>query len=256
MTATALESLVVYLVLLLGVLFTLAFTLIARSRSQVSPLRTLPAYQSLPHALDTTVETGKALHISLGASAVRDNSTLSALAGAEVMYNVAERAAISDSPTLVTLSDPITLGLAQDTLRRAYKARNQLDKYRPVNAQWYPQGPSSLAFAAGAGIALLDESVATNVFVGRFGPELVLLAENALRTDQTVVAQSDQIEGQAVAYTISPTPLIGEELYVGGAYLSNLPIARGGVVALDILRLLVVLLILLGAIYVFFFGGH
>ena len=156
MTATAVESLVVYLALLLGMLITLVIAVIVRRRSEAFPLRPLPAYQALPRTLDTTVETGKALHVSLGASAVRDNSTLGALAGAEVLYNVAERAAISDAPTLVTLSDPVTLELAQDALRRSYKARNQLDKYRPISAQWYAQGPSSLSFAAGAGTALLD----------------------------------------------------------------------------------------------------
>ncbi|MHB8625899.1 MAG: DUF6754 domain-containing protein [Aggregatilineales bacterium] len=252
MTATAVESLIVYLALLIGALF----TLIAAVRARAIQLRTIPAYQSLPRALDATVETGKALHVSLGASAVRQESTLSALAGAEVLYHVAERAAISDASTLVTLSDPVTLGLAQDALRRAYRTRNRLDKYRPISVHWYPQGPSSLAFAAGAGAVLLDESVTTNVLLGRFGPELALLAENALRTNQTIVAQSDQIEGQAVAYAITPTPLIGEELYVGGAYLSSSPLARGGVVALDVLRYLTVTLIFLTALYVFLFGGR
>lgn len=252
MTATAAESLIVYLAVLLGVLF----TLIAALRSRTIQLRTIPAYQSLPRALDATVETGKALHFSLGGSAVRDESTLSALAGAEVLYHVAERAAISDAPTLVTLSDPVTLGLAQDVLRQAYKARNRLDKYRPTSAEWYPQGPSSLAFAAGAGTALLDASVMTNVLVGRFGPELALLAENALRTNQTIIAQSDQIEGQAVAYAITPTPLIGEELYVGGAYLSDSRVARGGAAALDVLRYLTVILIFLAALFVFLYGGR
>ena len=252
MTATAVESLIVYLAVLLGIVF----TLIAALRSRAIQLRTIPAYQSLPRALDATVETGKALHVSLGGSAVRDESTLSALAGAEVLYLVAERAAISDAPTLVTLSDPVTLGLAQDALRRAYNTRNRLDKYRPSSVEWYPQGPSSLAFAAGAGTALLDASVMTNVLVGRFGPELALLAENALRTNQTIIAQSDQIEGQAVAYAITPTPLIGEELYVGGAYLGGSRVARGGAVALDVLRYLTVTLILLAALYVFLYGGR
>jgi len=161
---TAVESLVVYLSLLLGVVFTLIVTIIIRARPQAVVLRPLPAYDLLPRALDMTVETGKALHVSLGASAVREDSTLSALAGAEVLYHVAERAAISDLPTIVTLSDPITLGLAQDTLRRAYVARNRLDKYRPIAVRWYPQGPSSLAFAAGAGSALIDRvGVGTSV---------------------------------------------------------------------------------------------
>ena len=57
MTATAVESLIVYLALLLGALF----TLIAALRTRTVQLRTIPAYQSLPHALDATVAEMSAL---------------------------------------------------------------------------------------------------------------------------------------------------------------------------------------------------
>jgi len=251
MTTTVAESLVLYLALLLGALF----TVVAAVRARTINLRDLPAYDTLPGMLGETVEAGKAVHVSFGGSAVREESTLSALASAELLYQVAERVVIGDQSTLVTLSDPLTLTLAQDTLRRAYKVRGRAANYRPIRAQWYPQGPSSLAFAAAAGIAIVDEPISANVLLGRFGPELMLIAENAQRTNQRIVAQSDQIEGQAVAYAISQTPLIGEELYVGGAYLTRTPVLLGGVAALDALRAIVVVLIFLAALIAFLHGS-
>jgi len=252
MTATVAESLIVYLLLLLGVLFTLVGALLSRQLH----FRAIAAYEKLPNLIGFTIESGKAIHVSFGSSAVRDDSTLSALASAEMLYHITERSAIGDNPTLVTLSDPLTLTLAQDTLRRAYKSRGRLVKYRPLRAQWYPESQSSLAFAAGAGLSLTDENVSTNYLIGRFGAELALLAENALRNNQTIIAHSDQSEGQAIAYMISPTPLIGEELYVAGAYLDSRPIMRGGVLALDMLRYITVLFILLAALYVFVTGSR
>jgi len=252
MTTTVTESLIVYLLLLLGGLF----TLIAAVRARNIPLRPIAAYERMPIVIDEAVEADKAIHVSFGSSAIRDESTLSALASAEILYHMAERAAIGDRPTYITLSDPVTLGIAQDTLRRAYKARNRLDRYRPILARWYPQGPLSLAFAAGAGESIIDDDASANILVGRFGSELVLLAENAIRTDRSIIAQSDRIEGQAVAYVISQTPLIGEELYVGGAYLGGRPMAVGGVVALDVLRYLTISALILAAVYSFITGGR
>ncbi len=252
MTSTSTESLILYILLLLAVLF----TLIAALRARNLPLRPIPAYNAMPAAVGEAVEADKSVHVSLGSSAIREESTLTALASAEVLYHIAERAAIGDRPTFVTLSDPVTLSIAQDSLRRAYKARGMLSKYRPTLARWYPQGPLSLAFAAGVGASIVDEDVSANILIGRFGAEMMLLVENAVRRDQVVIAQSDRIEGQAVAYVVSDPPLIGEELYVGSAYLGRTPLGIGGAVTLDALRYGTIAVIILAAIYSFITGGR
>jgi hypothetical protein len=233
-------GILLYVIILLAALI----AIVAALRPQLFPLRRIGAYAAIPQLAGEAVEMGKAVHVSLGSSAIRETSTLSALAGAEILYHIAERAALSDKPTVVTLSDPITLALGQDTLRRAYKARDALNKYRSTLARWYPQGPQSLAFAAGAGTTMLDEDASTNVLVGRFGEELMLIAENAIRYDRQVVAHSDQIDGQAIAYVVSDAPLIGEEMYAGGGYLGRTPLLIGSVVAQDALRYIVITIII------------
>src|SRR5512140_2634332 len=195
------------------VLFAVLITVLAATRARIFQLRRVPGFSVMPVRVGEAVETGQTLHVSFGSSAVRDQSTIAALATSEIHYYLAQLPALSDKPMFVTLSDPVTLGLGQDTLRRAYKARSALSKYRSTLAQWYPQGPMSLAFAAGAGEAILDENAAANIFLGQFGSEMMLLAENAIRYDRAIIAQSNQVEGQAVAYVVSDMPLIGEELY-------------------------------------------
>ncbi len=233
-------NLLVYIIVLI-VLLTM---LLAATRARAFHFRRIPAYSAMPLLAGEAVESGRSIHMSFGSSAVREASTLTALASAEIIYHVAERASLGDRPGLVTLSDPVTLALGQDTLRRAYRARGALGKYRTTMARWYPQGPSSFAFAAGAGAAILDEDASLNILIGRYGPELMLLAENAVRYDRTVIGHSDLDRGLAVAYVISETPLIGEELYVGGAYLARTPLFVGGVFAQDLLRFLVITVII------------
>jgi hypothetical protein len=234
------QGLIVYGVILLIALITLVVSFRARNIQ----LRRINAFGVIPITVGEAVESDKAIHMSFGGSAVREESTLSAVASADILYALADRASLSDRPPMITLSDPVTLALGQDTLRRAYKARESLRKYRPTMARWYPQGPLSMAFAAGVSTAIVDEGVSTNVLVGRFGPELMLIAESAVRYDGTVIAQSDQINGQAVAYAVSDSPLIGEELYAGGAYLGRTNAAVAGVVAQDVMRYIIIALMI------------
>src|SRR5260221_10743370 len=220
-------DILVYVILLLALVVTIVGATLA-SRSRFVQLRRIGAYNAMPLTVGEAVESEKTVHVSFGSSAIRDTSTIAAIATADILYYLAERAALADKGVLVTLSDPVTLALGQDVLRRAYKARDALRKYRTTMVRWYPQGPLSLAFAAGVGAAILDEDVSTNILTGRYGPELMLLTENAIRYEKYVIAQSDQLDGQAVSHPRSNFPLIGEELYTAGAYPGGRPLQLGG----------------------------
>ncbi len=74
------------------------------------------------------------------------------------------------------------------------------------------------------------------------------MLEAALRHRQTSIAGSVDLSGQAVAYAMADRTLIGEELYVAGAYMGNSATQRASVVTLDLLRWLVILGILLATL--------
>lgn len=201
-------------------------------------LRPIRAYERLPVLAADAVESARRVHISLGDSALGSSSTVAALVSAEIAYRMSERLAISRHLPLLTLTSPMTLPLAQDTLRRAYLYRRTMDYYRSSAAAWYPPG---LAFAAGAASLSADLDADSHVLLGRFGTNLALLGESALRHSQTVIAHSDLLEGQAVAFAQAHDVLLGEELYAGPAYLGGTALERGSVFAQDVLRWLVIL---------------
>src|SRR5260221_5974773 len=120
----------VYAVLLLALVLTIVGTTLA-SRSGMIQLRRIGAYNAMPLTVSEAVESDRTLHLSFGSSAVGSTSAISAVAISDVLYPLAERAALADRGTLVTMSDPVTLALGQDTLRRAYKVRRALQKNRP-----------------------------------------------------------------------------------------------------------------------------
>ena len=227
-----------------------AATMFGRLVARRAPLRLRPlaAYDTLPALAADAVESANRVHFSIGNSSLIDTTTISALTAAEVIYRMSERLAVSREMPLITFSDPLVLGLAQDTLRRAYEFRQNMDYYRSTAAIWYPQGRRSLAFAAGVSSLTADLDVDANLLLGRFGPELALIGEQATRHDQTLIAHSDLLEGQAIAFVQADQVLLGEELYVGPAYVKGTALEQGGVVAQDILRWLVILGILLVAL--------
>ncbi len=233
------------LIILIALVVTIGAALTYDRLRRTPGLRSIRAYESLPLAVGEAVESDRAVHLSLGSAGLGGESTTTALAGAEILYHVARRAAIGDRSPVVSLSDPTALGLAQDTLRRAYADRGVRERYEGSAARWLPYGDRSLTFAAGANSMIADDKVSSLVMVGRFGPEMALMGEVAARKGYSQVAAADDVEGQAVAYAVSDEPLIGEEMFVGGAYLAASPVQMGGVIAQDFLRWLIVLGILI-----------
>lgn len=240
------DNTLVVVILLIALALTLAGTaLMRRWRLSLRPLR---AFGTLPTLVDEAIESDRTVHVSFGHAGVGAETTLTAVVGAEALQAMTERAAIGDRSPLVTLSDPLGLALAQDTLRRGYRARGVPDRYDNLAAVWLPQGPGSLAFAAGAASLAADQDASANVMIGRFGAEMIVIGEMGARRDAAQVAGSDLLEGQAVAFAISEMPLIGEEMFVGGAYFSRDLVKRAGVLAQDVLRLGIIVIIVLSFI--------
>ncbi len=229
------------LILLLAMVVSIIATQFIRRRRELATLRPIPAYAALPLMVGEAIEANRPVHVSFGSASLGGSSTPLALASAELFYQVAQRASIGAAAPILSMSDPTAIPLGQDTLRRAYQTRGLLERYPRGSVRWYPAGARSLAFAAALTATLGDDHIAHNILIGSFGPELALVAEAAARRRQGVIAASDQLEGQAVAYAVSDQPLIGEEIFTAGAYLGASASQSGAVVTLDILRLLLVL---------------
>lgn len=238
-------QIITVLILLLTMVVSVIVTQFVRRRRNLYALRVIPAYTALPLVVGEAIEANRPIHVSFGSAGIGGSTTPLTLASAELLYQTAERAAIGGVAPILTVSDPTAIPLGQDTLRRAYESRSLLQSYRRGSVRWYPAGPRSLAFAAALTATLSDDRVSANILVGSFGTELALVVEASLRRDRTVIASSDQLEGQAVAFAMADYPLIGEEIFTAGAYLGESASQTAGVVTQDVLRWL-----LIGAIFI------
>jgi len=224
----------------------LLFAITLWKRKSPANLREIPAMTRLYRTLGLSIEDGTRLHISLGSGNLLDARGGSALAGLAMLRHIAERTSVSDKPSVASAGDP-TLGLlTQDTLQAGYQAAGVEEAYVPTTGR--VTGLSPFGYAAGAMSISQNENVSANIMIGHFGPEIGLLIEASDRDNVTMIGASDDPTGQAVLFANTPDALIGEELFAASAYLDAGASHVASLTLQDILRWVVILILLGGAV--------
>ena len=229
---------------ILFVLVTVLLVYTARflqARRRHTTLRPIEAFEQIPTWIGQAIEANRPLHLSIGGAGVGENSTVLALAGAELFYFIIQEATIGDVSPIITSSSTAAIPLGQDTLRRAYQSKNFSSRYEPSKARWYPQGQRSMAFAAALTGLINVENPSAHVLVGSFGSELALILDAANHQKQPTLAVSNQLEGQAIAFALAGNYLIGEEIFAAPGYVSGDPADKAESVVVDIWRGLLIL---------------
>lgn len=236
---------------LLGLLFVIlfltlmvVFTIIGR-KSLRRNLREIAAFARIRRQIGLAVEAGQRLHISLGHGGLLGTQAGSALVGLSMLQRVARAASISDRPPVATSGEAVEAMLSQDTQRAAYQHVGAENQYEYSSGQ--VSGLTPFSYAAGTLPVIYDQQVSTNILSGSFGAEVALITEAAERNGSLTMGGSDSLPAQAVLYATADEPLIGEELYAGGAYLQAGPTHTASLRAQDVLRWVLVIVILAGA---------
>ena len=152
------------IVLLLLILPILAYLMIRVRAGNAGKLRPLPALEQLPDAVGRSAETGQPLHVSVGVAGVGGTPTAETWAGLTALSRLADEAAASGTPLMVTVADPTALPLAQDIVRRAFIRHGNPDGYDPTQVRFI--APEPVAYAAGV-MGLLDRrDLSGNVMIG------------------------------------------------------------------------------------------
>ncbi len=190
------------------------------------------------------VESDRPIHVSFGGAGIGGARTALALASAEVFYQAARRAASGFRSPIVTVSDPSAIPLAYNALYAAFRARGKADQAPYAGVQWYAgNNARSMAFAAALTGLAHTEHPTGHILVGTWGAEIALVLDAANRRGASSIAGSDDLVGQAVAFGMATTPLIGEEMFAAGAYLDDRGGTLSAAVTIDLLRWLLILAI-------------
>jgi hypothetical protein len=208
-------------------------------------LREIQAFSRLRRAVGLAVEAGTRLHITVGRGGIIGPENGPALSGLSMLDRITRAASISDRPPVATSGDTILSMLSQDTLHGTYRAMGVEHEYKPDSAQL--TGLTPLSYAAGAMSVIGDGKVSANVLAGHFGSEIALLTDAGERAGSITIAGTDSLPGQAVLFAAAHEPLIGEEVFAGGAYLGAGPFHVASLRTQDVFRWALIVFILIGA---------
>ena len=232
------------------VLFAAGLMVIFAFIHQRSPFsfRKIAAFSRVRRAVGLVVEDGTRLHVSLGHGNLLTQFGAAAFAGLSLLRRLGEVTSLSDRPPMATTGNSILNMVAQDTLRAAHEAVAVEQPFDINNGRL--AGLTPFSYAAGVMPAIRDEGISTNVLIGNFGLEVGLLTEAADRQGAVVIAASDNLPAQAVLYATTSEPIIGEELFAAGAYVQAGPLHSASLLVQDVLRWLIILGMIGGAVVV------
>ena len=230
---------------LVFVILLLVFSLLGRKQAG-KIFREIKPFSRLRHSVGLAVEAGNRLHISLGRADLTTSQGAAGLAGLTVLDRVARAAALSDRPPVASTGEGTLAALSQESLKTVMRSVSLDRDFDPSASRL--TGLTPFSYAAGALPIIHDEHVSTNILLGHLGSEVALLTEAGDRTGSLIIAGSDDVSAQAVLYAAAEEPLIGEEVFAGGAFLGAGLAHVASLRVQDVFRWALVGIIILGAL--------
>ncbi len=234
--------------ILIITLLLLLFTRRQKMRSSGAALRPLSAIAALDDRLGEAIESGRQVHVSLGQGGLTGTAAPTSVAAAHILTHLAQEGSASGAAPLATVGEGALLPLAQESLRRAHDEVGRIRDYKPSMAQFVAAETEPYAFAGGVASVMQQNNVGGNVMVGRFGPEIAIIAETAARQNINQVIGTDDPSALAAATAVTGDLLVGEELFAADAYLEGSPSQIASLQVQDILRAVIAAVILILAL--------
>ena len=206
-------------------------------------VRPLAGIEAVDDAIGRATEMGRPILYVLGLGTAADVATIASFT---ILSRVAKQVAEYQTALNVPTYDPIVMTVAQEVVRSAYLDAGRPDDYRDDIVHFVTQ--SQFAYVAAVNGIMLRERPATNIYMGKFFAESLILAETGALAGSIQIAGTDEIAQIPFFIVACDYTLIGEELYAASAYLGREPVLLGSLKAQDYLKAAVVILALAGIV--------
>ena len=214
----------------------------ARAGLPMPEIRSISGLEAVDEAIGRATEMGRPVHFTPG-SVGFDAEGFASMA---VLGHVAKMCARYDTRIIVTTRSYMIQAVYDEIVRQSYLEAGRPDSFNPDDIRYL----SGMQFAAAAAtIGIFErEKVAANIMVGYFYAESLLYAEAGYQAGAIQIAGTTNTSQTAFFVAACDYTLIGEEIYAAGAYLSKDPVLYGTVVAQDIMKQALLVLIIVGSV--------
>ncbi len=231
----------VFWFLLFFTILTLYFLRAARTRGESLYVRPLAGIDAVDEAIGRATEMGKPILYVLGLGTAGDIATIASFT---ILGRVARKVAEYQTDVIVPCNDPIVYTIAQETVRSGYMDAGRPDAFRDEQVYFVTQ--AQFAYVAAVNGTILRDRPATNIYLGKFFAESLILAETGAIAGSIQIAGTDEIAQLPFFVVACDYTLIGEELYAASAYLGREPLLLGALKAQDYAKAAIVILAIIG----------
>lgn len=232
----------VFVAVLLFGLLTLFFVTHAKKGADLY-VRPLGGIEAVDDAIGRATEMGRPILYVLGLGTAADVATIASFT---ILGRVTKKVAEYQTSLIVPTYDPIVMSVAQEVVKSAYFDAGRPDSYNEDIVYFVTQ--SQFAYVAAVNGTMLRELPATNVYMGKFFAESLLLAETGALAGSIQISGTDEIAQIPFFIVACDYTLIGEELYAASAYLGREPQLLGSLKAQDFAKAAFVILAIVGLI--------
>ncbi|MGC9365773.1 MAG: DUF6754 domain-containing protein [bacterium] len=201
-------------------------------------IRKIAGLDALDEAVGRATEMGKPVLYVPGLSSMADVATIASI---NILGPVAKKVAEYETKIIVPNRNPIVYTIVHEVVKEAYLEAGRPDAFD--TDQVFFISDQQFAFVAGVNGLMMREKPATNLFLGMFWAESLLMAETGNITGAIQIAGTDSVTQLPFFITACDYTLIGEELYAASAYLSRDPILVGSIKAQDLEKAIILFLL-------------
>ena len=215
-------------------------------KGKVPAMRRLPQLDAIDELIGRCVEMGRPVHVSPGRGGLVDVEAPQILAGLEVMSYVARKVAQTDGKMIATVCQAEVYPVAESVVREGFFIEGKPDAYQPDMVRYL--SPNQFAYAGGILGIYSREKPAGNIYIGLFFAESLLLLEGGYLTGAMQIGGTANTLQTQFFVACCDYTLIGEEVFIAGAYLSRDPVRIGALLGQDLGKMLFMGLIVVGVV--------
>lgn len=206
-------------------------------------IRRIAGLEALDEALGRATEMGKPVLFAHGLASMGSVSTIAAI---NVLARVANRTAEFNTELRVANNDPVVMAVSQEVVKESYLNAGRPDAYSEDSV--FMVATEQFSYAAALDGMMVRDRPATNIMMGYFFAESLLLAETGASIGAIQIAGTDSYTQLPFFITTCDYTLMGEELYAASAYLAREPKLLGSLKGQDIGKAVLLIVMILGTL--------
>lgn len=229
-------------VLICGIL--VAFFIVQGKTGRELYVRPIAGLSAIDDAIGRATEMGKPILYSSG---VGEMSRVATIASMNILGSIAPKIAEYNTRFIFPNWDPVVTTVAQEVVKEGYYKAGHPEAFDPDNIYFVTQ--SQFGYVAAVDGVMVRERPATNLLLGTFEAESLILAETGNSIGAIQIAGTDSSIQLAFFIVACDYVLIGEELFAASGYITKDPMVLGSLKGTDYSKLVIILFVVLGSIF-------